>query len=127
MIDPRTHLLFNPNSVAVVGASSNFEKASGYPLRNLLRAKFTGTIYPINPHASEIGGIRCYASILDVPEVPDLAVLMVAVEIDSLQLGKLVAVVDVATSDRPAFGVMVFDDGRQDRARSALPARIEGV
>jgi len=77
MIDPRIHLLFNPNSVAVVGASSNFEKASGYPLRNLLRAKFTGTIYPINPHASEIGGIRCYASILDVPEVPDLAILMV--------------------------------------------------
>lgn len=77
MVDHQTQLLFNPRSVAVIGASSNFEKASGYPLRNLLNAKFDGPIFPINPSTSEIAGLKCYGSILDVPKTPDLAILMV--------------------------------------------------
>ena len=51
MSDPRVGLLFNPKSVAIIGASADLAKASGLPLRNIVNSKFTGKIYPINPRA----------------------------------------------------------------------------
>jgi acyl-CoA synthetase (NDP forming) len=75
--DPRVRLLFEPKSVAVVGASSDPTKASGLPLRNLINSKFTGKIYPVNPRASEISGLTCYPSVTDLPEAPDVAILMI--------------------------------------------------
>jgi len=75
--DPRVRLLFEPQSVAIVGASSDPTKASGLPLRNIAKSKFTGKIYPVNPRASEIGGLTCYPSVSALPEAPDVAILMV--------------------------------------------------
>jgi acyl-CoA synthetase (NDP forming) len=75
--DPRVRLLFEPSSVAIVGASSDPTKASGLPLRNLAKSKFTGKIYPVNPRASEISGLTCYPSVSALPEAPDVAILMV--------------------------------------------------
>lgn len=77
MSDRRVRLLFEPQSVAIVGASSDPAKASGLPLRNLLNSKFSGKVYPVNPRATEISGVPCYASVTDLPEAPDVAVLMV--------------------------------------------------
>src|SRR5262245_6089570 len=77
MLDERIRALFNPASVAIVGASSNVEKQSGYPLRNLLSAEFPGRLYPVNPHAHEIQGVKCYPSVAALPEVPDVAIIMV--------------------------------------------------
>ena len=77
MSDPRVRLLFEPSSVAIVGASSDPTKASGLPLRNIAKSKFTGKIYPVNPRASEIGGLTCYPSVSALPEAPDVAILMV--------------------------------------------------
>jgi acetyltransferase len=73
----RVRLFFEPDSIAIVGASSDPSKASGLPLRNLLNSKFTGKIYPVNPRATEISGIRSYPSVMELPETPDVAVLMV--------------------------------------------------
>jgi acetate---CoA ligase (ADP-forming) len=75
--DPRVRLLFEPNSVAVIGASSDPSKASGLPLRNIVKSKFTGKIFPVNPRATEISGLRCYPSVTELPEAPDVAILMV--------------------------------------------------
>jgi acetyltransferase len=75
--DPRVRLLFEPQSVAIVGASSDPTKASGLPLRNIAKSKFTGRIYPVNPRASEIGGLTCYPSVSALPEATDVAILMV--------------------------------------------------
>ena len=77
MFDPRVGLLFNPRSVAIVGASADLAKASGLPLRNIVKSKFTGKIYPVNLRAAEIGGVKCYPSVTDLPEAPDVAVLMI--------------------------------------------------
>ncbi len=77
MSDPRVRLLFEPQSIAIVGASSDLTKASGLPLRNIINSQFTGKIYPINPRVKEISGLTCYASVTDLPEAPDVAVLMV--------------------------------------------------
>ena len=77
MSDQRVRLLFEPQSIAIVGASSDPAKASGLPLRNILQSRFSGKIYPVNPRATEISGVRCYPSVTDLPEAPDVAVLMV--------------------------------------------------
>jgi acyl-CoA synthetase (NDP forming) len=77
MPDPYVRALFEPNSIAIIGASSDPAKASGLPLRNLVNSRFTGKIYPVNPRASEIGELKCYASVSDLPEAPDVAILMV--------------------------------------------------
>jgi acetyltransferase len=75
--DQRVRLFFEPDSIAIVGASSDPSKASGLPLRNLLNSKFGGKIYPVNPRATEISGILSYPSVMELPETPDVAVLMV--------------------------------------------------
>jgi acetate---CoA ligase (ADP-forming) len=77
LADQRVRLLFEPQSIAIVGASSDPTKASGLPLRNVLQSRFSGKIYPVNPRATEISGVRCYPSVTDLPEAPDVAVLMV--------------------------------------------------
>ncbi|HWH75882.1 MAG TPA: acetate--CoA ligase family protein [Candidatus Binatus sp.] len=77
MSDSRIGLFFNPRSVAIVGASADLAKASGLPLRNIVNSKFTGKIYPVNLRAAEIGGVKCYPTVTDLPEAPDVAVLMI--------------------------------------------------
>ena len=69
--------LLSPRSVAVVGASADPAKIGHLVLMNLLRAGFTGPIFPVNPHARSIAGILAYPSIADVPDQVDLAVLAV--------------------------------------------------
>ena len=60
--------LFRPKSVAVIGASSKELSIGNRVIKNLIDFGFTGGIYPINPKADEIRGIKAYKSILDVPE-----------------------------------------------------------
>jgi len=69
--------LFAPRSVAIIGASRNPAKVGHTILRNAVKSGYKGKIYPINPKAKEILGIRCYKSILDVPDEVDLAVIAV--------------------------------------------------
>lgn len=66
-----------PASVAVVGASRNPESIGGTLLRNIVEGGFSGPIYPVNPHARKILGLRAYRSVLDLPEAAELAVIAV--------------------------------------------------
>jgi len=75
--DPRVGLLFDPKSVAIIGASADLAKASGLPLRNIVNSKFTGRIYPVNPRAKEINGLACYPTVTDLPEAADVAIFMI--------------------------------------------------
>jgi acetyltransferase len=68
---------FSPRSVAVVGAARDPGKVGHFVFSALRAAGFRGTVYPVNPYAEEIDGVRCYASISDIPEPPDLAVVAV--------------------------------------------------
>ncbi len=67
--------LFAPNAVAVVGASADPFKPSGQPVLALKRAGFPGGIYPVNPKYDEILNRRCYKSLADLPESPELAII----------------------------------------------------
>ncbi|MGZ8694094.1 MAG: bifunctional acetate--CoA ligase family protein/GNAT family N-acetyltransferase [Gaiellaceae bacterium] len=66
---------FAPRSVAVTGASQRAGSIGGELFRNILRADFNGAAYPVNRGAEPVAGVRGYASIADVPDDIDLAVI----------------------------------------------------
>lgn len=71
---------FNPASVAVIGASTDPAKLGHAVLDNLVRGGYLDgdrRVFPINPKADEILGLRCYASVLAVPDPIDLAVIVI--------------------------------------------------
>ena len=67
---------FRPKGVAVIGASPNPSKGGNIIVANLQKG-FRGKIYPVNPRHDEINGQKCYASILDVPDPVDMAIVYV--------------------------------------------------
>ncbi len=68
---------FKPRSVAVIGASRDFSSIGYKLLDSLITAGFKGPVYPVNPHAAELRGLRAYQSMLDVPKPVDLALIAV--------------------------------------------------
>lgn len=67
--------LFNPKSVAIIGASPKEGKIGNTILKNLVQG-FEGELYPINPSHDKISGVKCYPSIQDAPQA-DLAVIAI--------------------------------------------------
>lgn len=76
VMDESLDAAFEPNSVAVIGASNDPNKLGGSEIKLLLDAKFKGEIYPINPKEDVIQGLKAYASVLDVPETIDRATII---------------------------------------------------
>ena len=70
-------ILFEPRSIAVIGASRNANRIGGALFRNLWKTGFSGTVYPVHPEAREIDGITAYRTIADVPGTVDMAVIAV--------------------------------------------------
>lgn len=68
--------LFQPRSVAVIGASADPRKTTGRPITYLMKHGYAGKVYPVNPKADRIGDLPCYASIADLPEAPDVAIVL---------------------------------------------------
>jgi len=69
--------LFNPGAIAVIGASADPRKVGYAVLNNLIRFKFTGALYPINPSSGEILGLKVYANVSDVGLPIDLAIIVI--------------------------------------------------
>ena len=81
--------LFNPRSVAIVGASADPNKTGGRPINYLLKHGYAGRIYPINPKVESISGLQCYASVADLPEAPDAAIVLLGAERAPQAVGEL--------------------------------------
>lgn len=69
--------LFDPRSIAVIGASNKKGSVGYVLLRNLISAEYDGIVYPVNVSAQSVQGIQAYASISQVPRKIDLAVIAV--------------------------------------------------
>ena len=80
MSNPLNDIL-NPNSVALIGASRNPTSFSYTYLSIMKSYGYQGNIYPINPRADSILDLKCYPSILDVPDEIDLAIVVTARQI----------------------------------------------
>ncbi|MGX9883304.1 bifunctional acetate--CoA ligase family protein/GNAT family N-acetyltransferase [Streptomyces sp. NPDC002276] len=72
--------LLEPRSVAVIGANRSPLTIGHEIVANLLRGGFRGTVFPVNPRAEQVAGVRAYPSVGELPEVPDLALVAVRAE-----------------------------------------------
>ena len=68
---------FNPKSIAILGASRDLITISGQPLSHLVNHGYTGKLYPVNPRYDEILGHKCYPALADLPETPDLVLILI--------------------------------------------------
>ena len=72
--------IFKPRSIAVIGASRSRGTIGREILHNLMEYEFNGTLFPVNPNAKVVNSIKCYPTILDVPDDVDLAIVVVPVK-----------------------------------------------
>jgi len=68
---------FNPRAIAIIGASQDLNTISGQPLKFLKSHGYQGRLYPVNPRYPEVAGVTCYPTLAQVPEVPDLVLILV--------------------------------------------------
>ena len=72
--------MLRPRSIAVLGASNDPTRIGGRPISYMLSQKFAGAILPVNPNRAEVQGLPAYASVADLPSVPDAAIVAVPAE-----------------------------------------------
>jgi acetyl-CoA synthetase (ADP-forming) len=68
--------LFNPKTVAVIGASENPDKLGSHVMKSLMSGNFGGTVLPVNPGSESIRGLKAFPSILDYPAPVELAIIV---------------------------------------------------
>ncbi|WP_423460404.1 acetate--CoA ligase family protein [Ottowia sp. VDI28] len=110
---------FQAKGIAVVGASDDITKIGGRPVQLLRKYGYAGDIFPINPKAGTIQGLQAYASILDTPQAPDLAILAVPAS------ATLQAVRDCAS--RGVRGVVVLSSGFAEAGPEGVALQAEMV
>ena len=72
--------IFNPGSVAVIGASDNPGKLGFHVMKSLTQGRYPGKIYPVNPGKDHILGIKTYPSLFQVPDTVDLSIIVLPAE-----------------------------------------------
>jgi acyl-CoA synthetase (NDP forming) len=83
--------LLKPRSVAVIGASADLNKTAGRPVSYLRKHGYTGEIYPVNPRVESISGLRCFADIASLPDVPDVGIVLLGAERAHIAVRELAA------------------------------------
>ena len=119
--------LLEPKSVAVIGASADRSRIGGRPIWWMLESGFQGAIYPVNPNRQEIQGLKAYASIENLPEAPEAAIVAVPAPqvADTLRaLGRRGCRAAIVFSS--GFAEM-GDDGAKAQAELAAIAREAGL
>ncbi|MDD1528062.1 6-carboxyhexanoate--CoA ligase [Bradyrhizobium sp. WBOS7] len=95
--------LIRPRSIAIIGASADPTKTSGRPVSYLQKHGFAGEIYPVNPKVGEIGGLKCYADVASLPDVPDVGLVLLGAERAHIAVREL--------SERGAAAAIVLASG----------------
>lgn len=81
MIDSHLFKIANPDSIAIFGASNNFMSMGTSVLSSIQALDFKGPIYPVHPKEKSVLGLTAYPSVEALPEVPDLAVIVLPTRI----------------------------------------------
>jgi acetyl coenzyme A synthetase (ADP forming)-like protein len=115
---------FNPKTVAVVGASRKPRKFGHVIFKNFVDSEFKGNVYPINPEAETILGLKAYTSVVDVPDELDLTVIAVPAP-------KVPSIVDDCVSKDVKAAVIIsggFKEvgGKGAKLESEIKEKIEG-
>ena len=75
------HSLFNPTSIAIVGASSHIHKIGNVIIKNLEKSDYKGEVLLVNPTMNSYGSYRVFHRYLDLPKIPDLAIMATPAEV----------------------------------------------
>ena len=119
-------VIFYPKSVAIVGASTSSQEA-GWVAR-LRNFGYTGRIYPINPKATEVSGLKAYPTVRDIPEPVDYAIFNIPARFSSQIMEDCAAKgVKVAHVYAAGFGETGKSEAKELEARLASTARAGGV
>ena len=119
--------LFNPRSIAIIGASSSPEKIGGLPVAYLKASGFAGPIWPINPSTDQIQGLQAWRSVADLPEAPDLAICAVPGAAAEAAVQACAAKGVRALIMFTAGFAEVSPEGAATQARMAATARAAGM
>ena len=114
--------IFNPRSVAVIGASDNPGKLGSHVMRSLTEGRYPGRIYPINPGKEEIFGIKTYSSLSRVPDSIDLSIIVLPAE----QVSKMIK----ECHEKGARGIVLITAGFkeiEDKRGESLQKEITGL
>jgi len=74
---PQLDAFFNPKSIAIVGASRDETKVGHKIIDNILVGGYPGKVFPINPKAADIDGLRCYPDLASIGETPELVIIVI--------------------------------------------------
>lgn len=119
--------LFQPRSIAILGASTDPLKIGGRPVAELLAKGYDGAIYPVNPNAETLQGLTVYANVKDIPGAVDLAICAVPGALAPRALDDCI--------EKGVGGVIMFTsgfaeiggDGPAQQAAMAARAREGGI
>ncbi|VVC03774.1 Acetate--CoA ligase [ADP-forming] I [Candidatus Burarchaeum australiense] len=111
--------IFDPKSIAVIGASREPGKIGHVIVKNFLDGGFAGSVYPINPNVDELLGLKCYPTVMDVPSNIDSAVVAVH--------ASLVPGVLKECGEKGITGVVVISGGFSEVGNVALEQELVKV
>lgn len=108
--------LFYPETIAVVGASTNPKKLGYHCLTSLVKGGFQGRIYPINPNLTQVYGFKAYPSVKAVPDKVDLAIIAVP--------NLLVPTIMKGCAEKGVRGIVLITAGFKE-AKDNLGAKLQ--
>ena len=126
------HLMLNPSSIAVVGATPRLQYGGRF-LQAALRASERVKVYPVNPRYEELMGVKCYPTLKDLPESPDLVgvivpydrVMGVLEECANVEAGSAIVIsagfAERGTEERGGLQRQIRDFARQSGVRVCGP------
>jgi len=118
---------FNPESVAIVGASREPGKVGYEILTNMVDAGYEGKIFPVNPKADKIGRLKCYGDLEAIGEVPDLVIIVVPAKIVPAIMNQCAAVKVKAVIIITAGFKEVGEEGRRLEQKVVQIAKQAGI
>jgi len=121
MSSHRLSSLLAPESIALVGASERLNTPGNDMLHELRVSRYKGRVYPVNPKYDELEGLKCYPSLSDLPEIPDLAVLAVG---NAALESRLAEAIDLGSKGAVIFGsAQLPEDTPEDNLRIRIRRR----
>ena len=74
---PNLQAFFRPKSIAIIGATEDHRRVAGLPLKFAMDHGYKGKLFPVNQNRESVLGLKCYPSVLDIPEDVDAAMIVV--------------------------------------------------
>jgi acetate---CoA ligase (ADP-forming) subunit alpha len=112
-------MVFNPKTVAIIGASATPNKIGNVLVKNFADARFQGRVCPVNPKYQDIMGFKCYPSVKDIPGKVDCVIVATPAE--------TVPGVMEECAEKKVGGVIILSGGFEEIKRDDLAARIREI